>query len=272
MIRIKTKEEIKILRNGGKRLAAVLNELRKKIRPGRGPAELEKLALDLMAAAGGQPAFKGYEMPDGRLFPSALITCLNNEVVHAPALPDRILKNGDILKIDAGFIYPFPNQGLPRNKHHPSGGYFTDMSRTFIVGEAGQRARELVAITAESLYAGISRVKPGNSLNDIGTAIQKLAESRGFSVVRELVGHGVGHKLHEAPQVPHYAIVNREFRNTRLRPGMVIAIEPMINMGDWPIKTAADGFTIETKDGSLSAHFEHTVAVTEDGYLVLTED
>jgi methionyl aminopeptidase len=272
MIRIKTKNELKVLRESGKRLAAILNEVIKMVRVGVNTAELESHAILRMKEMGGEPAFKGYKMPDGRAFPSALITCINNEVVHAPSVPGRILKNGDLIKTDVGFIYPVPNTGEILNKHHSSGGYFSDMSKTVIVGEVDDQIQKLVNSTREGLYAGINMVKPGNTLNDIGCAIQNLVEGRGFSVVRELVGHGVGHELHEAPQVPHYAIKNMEFRNVRLKPGMVIAIEPMVNMGDWPITTAEDGFTIITKDGSLSAHFEHSVAVTEDGHMILTEE
>ncbi|MEA3449890.1 MAG: type I methionyl aminopeptidase [Patescibacteria group bacterium] len=271
MIRIKTKEELIIIRNGGRKLATILNEVIKMVAIGVNTVDLEAHALLRMKEEGGKPAFKGYLMPDGRAFPSALITCLNNEVVHAPAVPGRILKDGDIIKIDVGFIYPVPNEANTRNNYHESGGYFTDMSKTVIVGQVDEKVQKLVDTTKESLYAGVDRVKPGNTLNDIGTAIQKHVEMRGFSVVRELVGHGVGHELHEAPQVPHYAIKGMEFRNVKLKSGMVIAIEPMVNIGDWPVKTGANGFTIETKDGSLSAHFEHSVAVTDDGFLILTE-
>ncbi|MCK5061031.1 type I methionyl aminopeptidase [Candidatus Parcubacteria bacterium] len=285
MIRIKTREEIKILRKGGQILAAILDELVQMAQPGVSTGELEARALALIKKANGKPSFKGYAMPNGDEFPTALCTSINEEVVHAPAIPSRILRNGDIIGIDIGMIYPAfacakaspfvkttrdKSAGKPFNKFHESGGYFTDMSKTVIVGKVSKDIKKLVDTARECLYAGINQVKPGNDLNDIGSAIQDLAKARGFFVVKDLVGHGVGHEVHEPPQVPNYRIKDKSLENVKLKPGMVLALEPMVNMGTWQIRTAEDGFAIVTEDNSLSAHFEHTVAVTEKGFEILT--
>ena len=270
MIRIKTREEIKILRKGGQILAAILDELVQMAQPGVSTGELEARALALIKKANGKPSFKGYAMPNGDEFPTALCTSVNEEVVHAPALPSRILRDGDIIGIDIGMIYPFPNIGRTINKYSNSGGYFTDMSKTVIVGKVSKDIKKLVDTARECLYAGINQVKPGNDLNYIGSAIQDLAKARGFFVVKDLVGHGVGHEVHEPPQVPNYRIKDKSLENVKLKPGMVLALEPMVNMGTWRIRTAEDGLTIVTEDNSLSAHFEHTVAVTEKGFEILT--
>lgn len=262
MIIIKTKKEIEIIRQGGKILAGILNKLIKEVKPGVTTGHLEKMACDLIKKAGGRPSFKGYKsMRDARAFPTALCISINYEVVHGPALPSRELKAGDIVDIDIGMEYPY------REDNH---GYYTDMSATVPVGKISKEAKKLINVTRKSLGLAIKQVKPGNSLNDIGRAIQQFVEAEGFSVVRELVGHGVGIAVHEEPQVPNYEINDNSMDNVILKPGMVIAIEPMVNVGGWKIKTADDGFTIVTADGSLSAHFEHTVAVMEKGREVLT--
>lgn len=270
MIRIKKSSEIELLREGGKILGAILDEIAKKIKPGIETAELEELACKLIAEAGGRPAFKNYEMSNGELFPTALITSINDEVVHAPAVPSRQLSAGDIVGIDLGMEYPINNGKTFKNKYSKLGGFYTDSAKTIAVGESDNQVSRLLTTTKECLYKGISMVKPGNTLNDIGTIIQKHAEANGFAVVRELVGHGVGHEAHEAPNVPNYKIAN-SIENAVLKPGMVIAIEPMVNMGGWKVKTKEDGFSIATADGSLSAHFEHTVLVTGSGHEILTQ-
>src|SRR3989339_2015323 len=272
MIRLKTKEEIKILREGGKKLASVLNMVAEKAVPGATTGELEALACALIQEAGGRPAFKNLPMGNDLVFPTALCTSINDEIVHAPALPARTLKSGDIVGIDIGMEYPIKYQDdrSPRNKYSRLGGYYTDMAVTLIVGAVDAEIKALVDTTKEALDLGIKKVKPGNTLNDIGKTIQIFVEARGFSVVRDLVGHGVGHKIHEDPPVPNYAFVDSGWRDTVLKPGMVIAIEPMINMGSWQIRQNDGGFAYLTVDGSLSAHFEHTIAVTEDGCEVLT--
>jgi methionyl aminopeptidase len=269
MIRIKTKKEIEILRDGGKKLALILDNLVKLSKPGVSTAFLEKEALRMMKEIGGRPAFKDLEMFNDVYFPSALCTSINDEVVHAPAIPGRILKNGDVLTIDIGMEYPL--HGKYKNKYSELEGYYTDMARTVIIGEASDEIKKLVRVTKECLDLGIAQVKPGNNLNDIGRAIQKHAEKNGYSVVREMVGHGVGHEVHEAPQVPHYEVKDGSLEIYELKSGMVIAIEPMLNMGSWEIESTDDNFTFITKDGSLSAQFEHTIAITEKGHIIITD-
>lgn len=272
MVRIKTEAEIKVLRQGGKILAAVLNEVAKAVKPGKTTADLEKIALKLMSEAGGRPAFKGLKMYNRKFFPTALCTSINDEIVHAPALPARELKPGDIIGIDIGMEYPLNGKKNKEvyNRFSKKGGYYTDMAITVPVGTVSQEVMKLLDATKQSLYLGIKEAKAGSRLNNIGRAIQKYAESQGFSVVRELVGHGVGHEVHEDPQVFNYAVRNGGEDNIELKPGMVLAIEPMVNIGSWHASEAPDGFTIVTHDGSLSAHFEHTIAVTDDGPIVLT--
>ncbi|MEA3463572.1 MAG: type I methionyl aminopeptidase [Patescibacteria group bacterium] len=277
MIIIKTEKEIAIIRQGGKILANILKKLIAEVKPGVTTGHLEKMACELIKQAGGRPSFKGYKsMHDAQGFPTALCASINNEVVHAPAIPSRRLNTGDIIDIDIGMEYPIfatQSRGIaadrPVNADSEMGGYYTDMSATTPVGKISKQAKKLINVTRKSLELAIKQVKPGNSLNDIGKAIQQYVESQGFSVVRDLVGHGVGVAVHEEPQVPNYEIANPK-DNIILKPGMVIAIEPMVNIEDWKVKNGKDGFTIVTADGSLSAHFEHTVAVTEKGCRVLT--
>lgn len=274
MIKIKSKEEIKVLRQGGKILSRVLSEVVKKVKPGVSTEELENIACDLIKKAGGRPSFKNLKMHNGEIFPSALCISVNNEIVHAPAYPSRKLKEGDIVGLDIGMEYPINSKSkknFPRNKYSVLGGYYTDMSRTVPVGKISPIAQKLINVTKECLDKGIKQVKPGNNLNDIGSAIQKHAESNGFFVVRDLVGHGVGYEVHEDPLVPNYQINENSKDNVILKPGMVIAIEPMVNIGTSEIEVGDDEMSILTADGSLSAHFEHTVAVTEDGYEILTK-
>jgi len=271
MIRTKTKEEIEILREGGKILAQILDLVAKEVKPGIKTDELEKYACDLAEKAGAWPSFKQYKMHDGLIYPTALCISPNDEIVHAPALPARILNEGDIVGIDVGLEFPVDKRYKTINKYSKHGGYFTDTARTVAVGKISEEAKKLLIVTEASLYQGIDQVKPGNTINDIGTAIQKYAESHNYSVVRSLVGHGVGHFVHEDPQVPNFSIKNTGFRNLVLKPGLVIAIEPMVNIGDYEIKGNDDDFAIKTADGSLSAHFEHTVLVTEDGFEILTQ-
>jgi methionyl aminopeptidase len=273
MVRLKTKEELEIMRTGGQKLARILAEVANAVKPGVTTADLEKIALQLIKEAGGRPAFKGIMMYNRRRFPTALCTSINDEIVHAPALPARELKSGDIIGIDLGIEYPLvakKTAGKPYNRYSKKGGYFTDMAVTMPVGEVSTEIKKLIAATRQSLYLGIKEVQAGKRLNNIGKAIQKYVESEGFSVVRELVGHGVGHEVHEDPQILNYSARNEAEYNIEMKPGLVLAIEPMVNMGSWRALEAPDGFTIVTKDGSLSAHFEHTVAVTEEGPIVLT--
>jgi methionyl aminopeptidase len=259
---IKTKEQIAGIRQSCQLLAGVMDQVFALAKPGVTTVQLEDLACELIAKAGGKPAFKGYKQDRrSKPFPSALCLSINHEIVHGPAYPSRELKDGDIIGIDMGMEYP----DLPGQR-----GYFSDMARTAIIGKVEPEVESLVKTTKTALDLGLAQVKPGNSLDDIGTAIQDYVESKGFAVVRELVGHGVGLDVHEAPQIPHYRISESGLPNVKLQPGMVLAIEPMVNIGDWRIKTGKDGLTLESYDDSLSAHFEDTVLVTQTGHEILT--
>jgi methionyl aminopeptidase len=276
MISIKTKEEIKILRDGGKIISRILRTVADKAKIGVSTAELEELACFLMEKSGGRPAFKNYEMPNGRYFPTALCTSINDEVVHGAAVPGRILKNGDVLSIDIGMEWPYSekerkNVGI-KNPYSLGGGFYTDTALTVIVGKKNSKIEKLLRVTKKALEIGISEAKPGNTLNNLGRAIQKYVEKNGFSVVRDLVGHGVGYQVHEdAPEVFNYDFSDYGIPDTTLKPGMVIAIEPMVTNGDWRIKEGKDGFSFVTADGSIAAHFEHTVAILDKGNVVITE-
>lgn len=250
MIPIKTSQEIEIMRKGGKILASVLKLVAKAVKPGIGTQELDELAEDEIRLAGGFPIFKGYHG-----FPTAICTCLNNEIVHAPARPSRILKDGDILSLDLGLRYPAKN------------GLITDMAVTLPVGKITKLARKLISVTEQALYLSIKQIKPGNYLGDISWAIQKHAAKNNFSVVRDLSGHGVGKKLHEEPQILNYG---KPKTGPILKPGMTLAIEPMLNQGDYRVIEDKHGI-FKTKDNLLSAHFEHTVLITQTGVEILTK-
>lgn len=258
MITIKSDKDIQNLKAAGKILAAVLLEVERSIKPGVKTFELDKIAEDLIKKNRAEPSFKNYKStPDGIPFPTTLCTSINEEVVHAPA-SNRVLETGDIIGVDIGLKYAIDGRD-----------YYVDMARTIPVGKISQQAKKLINVTRTSLKLGIQRIKPGNTVVDIGRAIQEFVESQGFSVVRILTGHGVGYKVHEEPQIPNY--VSSRAKNVALKKGMVLAIEPMVNVGSSDVMTLNDGWTIATADGSLSAHFEHTVAVTEKGYEILTQ-
>jgi methionyl aminopeptidase len=274
MIIIKTKEEIAVLRAGGKILARILKRVAAEIKPGVSTEQLENLACKLIEAAGGRPAFKDYEIGNGRYFPAALCTSINNEVVHGIPVPARFLKKGDIIGLDLGMEYPVSaavKNFSAKNPYSSNGGYFTDMAITVPVGKIDKKIKKLLAVTRRALEIGISEAKPNGTLNKLGTAIENYVTSKGFIVVRDLVGHGVGHQVHEEPEVFNYEFVSYGIRDTIFKPGMVIAIEPMVNMGRSETKAGRDGFSIVTADGGLSAHFEHTVAITERGNIIITE-
>ena len=261
MIIIKTKKEIEILRQGGKRLAAILKKIAKEVKPGVTTGFLENLAGRLIKEARGRSSFKNYKsLLETKAFRTALCTSINNEVVHAPALPSRKLNAGDIVGIDIGMEYPFG----PDTR-----GYYTDMAVTLPVGKISKEARRLLAATKKCLELAVKEIRPEITLNIVSKTIQNYIESQGLAVVRDLVGHGVGTAVHEEPQIPNYEVESSN--KIILKPGMVLAIEPMVNIGDYAIKSLRDGFTIVTADGSLSAHFEHTVVVTEKGCEILTK-
>lgn len=289
MFTLKTQEEIDILKEGGEILSHIMDKVTEMIQPGTETGELEELACKMMKEAGGRPAFKNYEIFTDGFFPTALCTSINEEVVHGPALPSRKLQEGDIISIDCGMEYPVDikesasrrskelkysvkkkGRRSPINPYSKLGGYYTDMARTIPVGKIDKNTQKLVDTTRECLEKGLAQVYPGNTLNDIGKAVQKHAEAENFSVVRELVGHGVGHDVHEEPKIFNFEITEYGFEDLALKPGMVIAVEPMVNVGGDKIKMGDDNFTILTADNSLSAHFEHTIAITEKGAEIIT--
>jgi methionyl aminopeptidase len=265
MITIKTSQEIQIMKEGGWLLGKILQEVGQIVKPGITTAQLDKVATDLVFACGAKPAFLGYQG-----FPAALCTSLNEEVVHG-APSSRKLKEGDIIGLDLGILYPVGKchscpMGASCNPENKP--FFTDAALTVPVGKVSPQAKKLIETTKKSLDIAIDKIKPGVHLGDVGAAIQKYAESQGFSVIRNLVGHGVGEKLHEDPEVPNFG---QPGQGPILKEGMTLAIEPMIAAGDYKIRQAKDGFAYETADKSLTAHFEHTVAVTKDGCEVLTK-
>jgi methionyl aminopeptidase len=249
---IKTPEEIERMRVAGRLAAEVLDFIASHVRSGVTTAELDRLCHEYMVdVQGTTPAPLNYAPPGYRPFPKSICTSVNHQVCHG--IPgDRVLKNGDILNIDITVI---------------KDGYHGDTSRMFYVGEPSVAARRLCEVTYECMWAGIRQVRPGGFLGDIGQAIQSLAEKHGYSVVREFCGHGIGRRFHEEPQVLHYG---KAGTLDRLAPGMIFTVEPMINAGRREIRELADGWTIVTKDHSLSAQWEHTVLVTESGFEVLT--
>lgn len=254
MIFLKTREEIETMRTANRIVAEILAELKQHVRSGISTADLDKLAGALIEQKKARTAFKGYTIRNGSVpFPAHICISLNNEVVHGIPSRQRIIEDGDVVSLDFGVVYD---------------GFYGDAAVSFGVGEIDADVQRLIDTTAESLRAGISQAYVGKRLGDISAAVQEHVERIGFSVVREFVGHGVGRKLHEDPPVPNYGVPNR---GLRLRDGMVIAIEPMVNMGASDVKMLDDGWTAVTKDGSLSAHFEHSVAITADGPLVLSQ-
>jgi methionyl aminopeptidase len=246
---IKTPQEVEKMRHSGVVVREILEYVRCFVKPGATTMDLEKAAVEKIEELGVKPAFKGY-----RGYPCVLCTSVNNEVVHGIPSEKRVLKEGDIVSIDTGVIID---------------GYYGDSATTVPVGEKiSPKTQKLLEVTKASLESGIRAVKPGASLGDIGAAVQDVVEAGGFSIVRDFVGHGIGTRLHEDPQVPNFG---RRGLGLKLREGMVLCIEPMVNSGKPDVQVLSDGWTAVTQDGSLSAHFEHTVAVTADGAVVLTE-
>ncbi len=252
-IYLKSEAEIELMREANQIVARVLDAVRGAARPGVSTLELDQRAEEMIRAAGAEPAFKGYQGGGPYPFPGTLCTSINEEVVHGIPAAERKLAEGDILSVDCGAHFK---------------GFYGDSALTVGVGQVSEVAERLLRTTQEALELAIERTRPGNRLSDLGGAIQDHVESRGFSVVRDFVGHGVGRKLHEEPQVPHYRTNGRD---VRLRQGMVIAIEPMINEGTWKVDSAPDGWTQLTADRKLSAHFEHSVAIGKDGPIVLSQ-
>jgi len=257
MITIKTPEEIEVIRQGGRILAEVLAELVRKAEPGVKTIDLDQLAEQLIMEKGGIPSFKNYRSRQNEpAFPTTICASVNDQIVHTPA-SNYQLKTGDVLNIDIGMKYP------------KDGGFFTDMAVTIGIGKISQLARKLIKVTKKSLELGIAQVKPGNHISDISRSIQQYVEGEGFSVIRQLVGHGVGYQVHEEPRIPNY--IDKSFKDYELKTGMVLAIEPMVSAGDYLIKTLEDEWSVVVADGSLGAHFEHTVVVTKAGAEILTQ-
>lgn len=255
MIRLKTKEEIEVLREGGKRLAHILEQVAREVRPGVTTSELDELGHRLMVSAGDTPAFLNYT-PSGskRPYPASLCICVNDEIVHGiPNEDPRTLEEGDIVTLDAGLIHK---------------DLITDHAITVPVGEISAEKRKLLTITKEALSIGIKAAQPGGRIGDIGSVIEAHAKKHGITVVSQLTGHGVGFGVHEDPFVPNYG---RKGTGERIEPGLVIAIEPIFTLGEDGIKLHSDGYTCLTKDGAASAQFEHTIAITEKGPEILTK-
>ena len=248
MIQLKSAREIDLMAQGGKILGATVETLRTAVRPGITTGELDDVAEQFIRShEGAVPAFKGLYG-----FPGSICASVNSEIVHGIPSKKRVLKDGDIISLDVGVGYK---------------GYFTDSAATVAVGEIAPEARRLLDVTQQALEAGIAVALLGNHIGDIGSAVQAVVEAAGYSVVRDLVGHGIGVEFHEEPQVPNYG---KPKRREKLVPGLTIAIEPMVNVGGPATRTLGDRWTIVTLDGSLSAHFEHTIAITEEGPRVLT--
>ena len=248
MIQLKSQREIEVMARGGHILADTVTLMEQSVRPGISTQDLDKIAEDFIRShAGAVPSFKGLYN-----FPASICTSINNEIVHGIPSRKRVLQEGDIVSVDVGVKYE---------------GYHTDSATTVAVGEVPEESRRLLAITREALDAGVRAAMNGNHLGDIGAAVQDVVERAGFSVVRDLVGHGIGTGFHEEPQVPNYG---KPSRGLRLVPGLTIAIEPMVNVGKPGIRTMPDKWTVVTVDGGRSAHFEHTVAITENGPRILT--
>lgn len=242
---LKTRGELDLMDQANRIVLGVLDGIAERIRPGMTTRELDRFAEETIRSAGGVPAFLNYKG-----YPATLCTSRNDVIVHG--IPDDVpLAEGDILGVDCGVVYK---------------GYYGDAARTFAVGRVSPEAERLIAVTRRALELAVDSVQPGGRLSDIGHAVQTFVESQGYSVVREFVGHGIGSSLHEEPQVPNFGVPGK---GPRLKPGLVLAIEPMVNVGAPGVEIDADGWTARTQDGSLSAHFEFSVAVTETGARVL---
>ncbi len=248
MIVLKTGRELKVMREACRISAEALKLAGSAVEPGITTAELDRIAEKYILSQGATPNFKNYNG-----YPATACISINNEVIHGIPSKKRVIQAGDIVSIDLGAKFE---------------GYHGDNAATFACGDISAEAKRLIDTTRESLYEGIAAAVSGGRLGDIGAAVQQYVEKRGYSVVRQFVGHGIGTKLHEAPEVPNFGT---QGRGIRLLPGMTLAIEPMINAGHYDVKVMPDGWTVLTKDGSLSAHFEHTIVITPDGPKILTK-
>jgi methionyl aminopeptidase len=246
MILLKSPKEVVQMQEAGAIVGGAHERVRESLRPGMTTRDLDRIVEDYIRERGGKPAFKGY-----RGFPASVCASVNDEVVHG--IPgSRALEEGDIVGVDIGVL---------------AGGFYSDAAQTLPVGDPSPEARRLLGVTRTALYAGIERAQAGNRVGDVSRAVQDVVEAAGYSVVRTLVGHGIGRSMHEDPQVPNFG---EPGKGPELRPGMAIAIEPMVNVGGPEVEVLPDKWTVVTQDGSLSAHFEHTVAVTDEGPMILT--
>lgn len=264
MAYIKSKKEMKKIREGGRILGEILEHLSTIVKPGVSTKHIDDVAEKMVREAGGIPAFKGYKIPGSTPFPSTICASVNTEIVHGIPSEEKILKDGDLFSIDIGMQWPANSgEGLQGN------GYFTDTAITVGVGSISEELDALINATYTSLQKAIAAAAPGNSIADIGKEVEAYIKPQGYGIVRDLTGHGVGHGVHEEPYVPNYA--NSDVEDWEIQPGVVIAIEPMVTLGKHAVVTADDGWAIETKDKSLSAHFEHTVVITKHGPVIATE-
>lgn len=239
-ITIKSEREIQLMREAGKILAKVHEDLERELHAGMTTKEIDRICETMIRDHGCIPSFLGYEG-----YPASVCVSVNDEVVHGIPTDKRIIRDGDIVSLDTGVIYK---------------GWQSDAARTHAIGEISPEAKKLIQVTRESFFEGIKFAKAGNHLNDIGTAIQKYCEQFGYGVVRDLVGHGIGKEMHESPEIPNF---NTGRRGVKLRPGMTLAIEPMINLGGYEVAWTDDGWTVVTEDGSISAHYENTILITD---------
>ena len=248
MIQLKNPDQIKIMKEAGRITGEALLVARDHVRPGISTYELDRLVRESIEKAGAKPSFLGYGG-----FPGSACVSINDEVIHGIPSKKRFLEEGDIVKVDVGAFYK---------------GFHGDSARTIPVGRVSDEAQKLIEVTRASFFAGVDQLKIGNRLGDVGAAIDGLVVANGFSTVKRYIGHGIGHELHESPDVPNYGTPGR---GTRLCAGLVIAIEPMVNIGTETVRELSDGWTVKTADGSLSAHYENTVALTSDGIINLTQ-
>ena len=248
MITRRNEKEIELLRQAGKIVALTHEHLKPFIKAGISTKELDEMAEKFILSQGAKPSFKGYGG-----FPGSICASINDVLVHGIPNPKHILKEGDIISVDIGANYK---------------GYHGDSAWTYAVGEVSEEAKELMKVTEESLYKGLEQIKPGNRISDISNAIQTFVEAHGYGVPRDYTGHGVGSNLHEDPIIPNYGIPGR---GPKIVSGMVMAIEPMVTLGDYHTKTLLDDWTVKTIDGKITAHYEHTVVVTNEGYEILTK-
>ena len=247
MIQLKNADQIKIMKEAGRITGEALLPAREHVRPGISTYELDRIVREFIEKAGAKPSFLGYGG-----FPGSACVSINDEVIHGIPSKKRFLEEGDIVKVDVGAFYK---------------GFHGDSARTIPVGRVSDEAMKLIEVTRASFFAGIDQLKVGNRLGDVGAAIDGLVTANGFSTVKRYIGHGIGHDLHESPDVPNYGTPGR---GTRLCAGLVLAIEPMVNVGTETVRELSDGWTVKTADGALSAHYENTVALTGDGIINLT--